>query len=96
MFGTALLPLLAAGIAAIASVDARMMSKAELHAKQAEAAARIRANMPRATSTGVKNVTFSNPRASGTSLNSLARYGINIIPNQGARACPRISMQNST
>ncbi|PIL36469.1 hypothetical protein GSI_00158 [Ganoderma sinense ZZ0214-1] len=63
MFGKALLPLLA-GIAAIASVDARMMSKNELHAKQAEAAARIRANMPRATSTGVKNITFSNPRAS--------------------------------
>ncbi|KAI1792554.1 alpha/beta-hydrolase [Ganoderma leucocontextum] len=63
MFGKALLPLLT-GIAAIASVHARMMSKAELHAKQVEAAARIRANMPRATSPGVKNITFSNPRAS--------------------------------
>ena len=75
MFGKVLLPLLA-GVAAIASVEARMMSKTELHAKQAEAAARIRATMPRATSTGVKNITFSNPRASGTSLRDplRARY----------------------
>ncbi len=65
MFGTVvrtLLPLLAA-----AAVGARMVSKAEMHAKQAEAAARIRANIPRsaAAGTGVKNITFSNPRASG-------------------------------
>ncbi|EJF60058.1 alpha/beta-hydrolase [Dichomitus squalens] len=63
MFHKALLPLLAS-VAAIASVDARFPSKAELHAKQAEAAARIRANMPRATGSGVKNITFSDPRAS--------------------------------
>ena len=44
MFGNALLPLLASVAAAIASVSARFPSKAELHAKQAEAAARIRAN----------------------------------------------------
>ena len=67
MFGNALLPLLASVAAAIASVSARFPSKAELHAKQAEAAARIRANMPRATSSGVKNITFSDPRASGAS-----------------------------
>ena len=67
MFGNALLPLLASVAAAIASVSARFPSKAELHAKQAEAAARIRANMPRATSSGVKNITFSDPRASRTS-----------------------------
>ncbi|TFK88356.1 alpha/beta-hydrolase [Polyporus arcularius HHB13444] len=64
MFGTVVrtvLPLLAA-----VAVGARMVSKAEMHAKQAEAAARIRANMPRsaAAGTGVKNITFSNPRAS--------------------------------
>ncbi|KAI0751809.1 alpha/beta-hydrolase [Daedaleopsis nitida] len=59
----ALVPLLAA-----ASVGARMMSKAELQAKQVEAAARIRASMPQHSApvkgTGVKNITFSNPRAS--------------------------------
>ena len=65
MFGTVvrtLVPFLAA-----VSVGARMMSKAELHAKQAEAVARIRANLPRAAAagTGVKNITFSNPRACG-------------------------------
>lgn len=51
-----------------AFVDAKWVSKAELHAKQAESAARIKANLPRAVSagprTGVKNITFSDPRAS--------------------------------
>ncbi|KAI0773570.1 alpha/beta-hydrolase [Fomes fomentarius] len=58
----ALLPLLA-----LATASARMMSKAELHAKQAQAAARVRATLPRAPSaggSGVKNITFKNPRAS--------------------------------
>lgn len=49
-------------------VDAKWVTKAELHAKQAESAARIKANLPRAVSagprTGVKNITFSDPRAS--------------------------------
>ncbi|EIW62227.1 alpha/beta-hydrolase [Trametes versicolor FP-101664 SS1] len=61
-----------AGIAALvgsyASVDAKRITKAQLHAKQADAAARIRANVPRAATpnkgTGVKNITFTNPRAS--------------------------------
>lgn len=65
-----------AGIAALVgsytSVDAKRITKAQLHAKQADAAARIRANVPRAATpnkgTGVKNITFTNPRASGTSL----------------------------
>ena len=74
MFGAlkrTLLPLLgaAAVLGLYASVDAKLINKADLHAKQAEAAARIRANLPRATgarvSTGVKNITFTNPRASG-------------------------------
>lgn len=64
------------GAAALAgsyvSVDAKRITKAQLHAKQADAAARIRANVPRAATpnkgTGVKNITFTNPRASGTSL----------------------------
>lgn len=59
----ALLPLLA-----LATASARMMSKAELHAKQAQAAARVRATLPHAPSaggSGVKNITFKNPRASG-------------------------------
>ncbi|KAI0352504.1 alpha/beta-hydrolase [Trametes cingulata] len=73
MFGTltrALLPLLGATALAgsYASVDAKFVTKAELHAKQAEAAARIKANFPRAATpnagTGVKNITFTNPRAS--------------------------------
>ncbi|KAH9856035.1 alpha/beta-hydrolase [Lenzites betulinus] len=48
-------------------VDAKFMTKAELHARQFEAAARAKANLLRAAgarSTGVKNITFSNPRAS--------------------------------
>lgn len=53
-------------------VNAKFMSKAELHARQRESAARIKATLPRAldskTGTGVKNITFSNPRASGESL----------------------------
>ena len=68
MFGAvvrALVPLLA-----VAAASARMMSKAELQAKQAEAAARVRAALPQAPSAGssVKNITFKNPRASGMSL----------------------------
>lgn len=53
-------------------VNAKFMSKAELHARQRESAARIKATLPRAldskTGTGVKNITFSNPRASGESV----------------------------
>ncbi|KAI0637548.1 alpha/beta-hydrolase [Trametes polyzona] len=47
-------------------VNAKFVTKSELHAKQAEAAARIKVNLPRAAGarTGVKNITFSNPRAS--------------------------------
>lgn len=59
-------------VGSYASVDAKRITKAQLHAKQADAAARIRANVPRAAmpnkGTGVKNITFSNPRASGMSL----------------------------
>ena len=65
----ALLPLLAATALGGELAAARRLSKAEVQAKQAEAAARIRANMPRASgasSSGVKNITFTNPRASGT------------------------------
>ncbi|KAI0820727.1 alpha/beta-hydrolase [Trametes gibbosa] len=74
-----LLSLLAIAIysSLITVVDARFVSKTELHAKQREAAARLKATFPRAVSPdaapGVKNITFSNPRASefyvdGTSI----------------------------
>ncbi|OSD01947.1 alpha/beta-hydrolase [Trametes coccinea BRFM310] len=73
MFSTlfrALLPLVgcAALLRSFASVDAKLVNKAELHAKQAETVARLKANLPRATApgggSGVKNITFTNPRAS--------------------------------
>lgn len=58
-------------------VQAKFITKAELHAKQRESAARIKATLPRRvvdsnTGTGVKNITFSNPRASGKSSHPLA------------------------
>ena len=52
------------------SVHAKFIRKDELHARQAEAAARIKANLPRSVSgskKGAKNITFTDPRASGTS-----------------------------
>lgn len=57
-----LLPLLAlAGVV----VEGRMMRKDELHAHQREAAKRfVRAPRATAASPGVKNITFSNPKAS--------------------------------
>lgn len=58
-------------------VQAKFITKAELHAKQRESAARIKATLPRravdsTTGTGVKNITFSNPRASGESFHPFA------------------------
>lgn len=58
-------------------VQAKFITKAELHAKQRESAARIKATLPRravdsTTGTGVKNITFSNPRASGKSFHRFA------------------------
>lgn len=51
------------------TADARMMSKAEMQAKQSAAAQRfaVQASSARGSGTGVKNITFSNPRASGAS-----------------------------
>ncbi|KAI0640566.1 alpha/beta-hydrolase [Trametes meyenii] len=76
-FTRTLVPLLAV-TTLLGSVDAKFTTKAELRAKQEEAAARVKANLPRraasnAQGTGVKNITFSNPRASefyvdGTSI----------------------------
>ena len=67
----AFLPLLAATALAGEYASARLVSKAEIHGKQVEAAARMRANVPRASAasnrSGVKNITFSNPLASRTS-----------------------------
>ena len=54
-------------VALSAGADARQLRKAELHARQAEAAKRFRPNhtlQDRATSPKVKNITFSNPKAS--------------------------------
>ncbi len=71
MFKNAILSLLAATAFTTTLVSAKWVTKAELHAKQAEHAARIKANLPRrsvSAKTGVKNITFSNPRASGTDL----------------------------
>ncbi|EIW62224.1 alpha/beta-hydrolase [Trametes versicolor FP-101664 SS1] len=67
MFKRALLSLLAVTAFATTLANAKWVTKAELHAKQAEHAARIKANLPRrdvSAKTGVKNITFSNPRAS--------------------------------
>ncbi|KAI0771706.1 alpha/beta-hydrolase [Trametes elegans] len=76
-FSLILLPLL--GVTALTgsynTVNAKFASRAKLHKTQIEAAARLQAVFPQraATSTGVKNITFSNPRASefyvdGTSI----------------------------
>ncbi|KAI0655251.1 alpha/beta-hydrolase [Cubamyces menziesii] len=49
------------------SVHAKFIRKDELHARQAEAAARIKANLPRSVSgskKGARNITFTDPRAS--------------------------------
>ncbi|KAI9059042.1 alpha/beta-hydrolase [Trametes sanguinea] len=51
------------------AAEAKFLSKKELHAKQAEAAARLKAKLPRAapqsaSGAGVKNITFTDPRAS--------------------------------
>ncbi|CDO76355.1 hypothetical protein BN946_scf185011.g19 [Trametes cinnabarina] len=60
-----------------AIADAKLINNAELRAKQAQTVARLKANLPCAASpsvgSGVKNITFSNPRASefyvdGTSI----------------------------
>ncbi|CDO76353.1 hypothetical protein BN946_scf185011.g17 [Trametes cinnabarina] len=65
-----LLPLVgtAAFLNCFTSVDAKLMSRAELRTKQAETVARLKGSLPRAdrpnTSSGVKNITFTNPRAS--------------------------------
>jgi hypothetical protein len=56
-------------LGSLAGADARkMMTKAELHAKQAEAAKRFE-RTPRAehAAAKVKNITFSNPKASRAS-----------------------------
>ncbi|KAH9936848.1 alpha/beta-hydrolase [Epithele typhae] len=63
----AFLPLLAAVTAFGDYASARMLTHAEIQAKQAAAASRIRASMSASKgskSSGVKNITFSNPRAS--------------------------------
>ena len=53
------------------AAEARMMSKAEMRAKQAVAMERFNLQTnSRASGTGVKNITFSNPRASGMSVSS--------------------------
>lgn len=53
--------------AALIGVEARQMTKQDLKAKQAEAAQRWEnsaAKRPKGTGGGVKNITFSNPKAS--------------------------------
>lgn len=51
-------------LGSFAGADARkMMTKSELHARQAEAAKRFERPAPRAAS-AVKNITFTNPKAS--------------------------------
>lgn len=48
------------------AADAKIMSKADMHAKQAAAQRLVmQAASKRPAGTGVKNITFSNPRASG-------------------------------
>ena len=64
LFAVLLLQTLSHGAA-----EARMMSKADLKTKQAAAMERFNtlSTAPgRASGTGVKNITFSNPRASGS------------------------------
>ena len=62
-------------------VDAKMLSKAEMRAKQFAAAQRfaVQASSAHGSGAGVKNITFSNPRASGTSLYSLPDYCVHIF-----------------
>ncbi|KAI0771695.1 alpha/beta-hydrolase [Trametes elegans] len=67
---TLLLPLVVAALAGVHGIaDAKFVTRAELRAKQAEAATRIKGDLSRrgvasGEATGVKNITFSNPRAS--------------------------------
>jgi hypothetical protein len=58
------------------TIGTRQFTKKGLHARQVEAARRWYSNPPRETSTStVKNITFSNPKVSGSflSLHSSAR-----------------------
>ncbi|KAI0666135.1 alpha/beta-hydrolase [Trametes maxima] len=69
--GRSFLPLLGAAalVGLYAPADAKLVTKGEMHKKQVEAAARLKANLPirtavQASGTDVKNITFSDPRAS--------------------------------
>ncbi|KAJ7618473.1 alpha/beta-hydrolase [Roridomyces roridus] len=64
MLPSVLLTVLSALGALTSGAHARMMTKAELHAKQVEAAQRFTRPASRAAVAGIKNITFSNPRAS--------------------------------
>lgn len=64
MLAGVLLSVLTALSALSSGANARMMTKAELHARQAEAAKRFERPLRRSASAGIKNITFSNPRAS--------------------------------
>ena len=58
-------------VLSLSSAQAKMMSKADMRAKQAAAMDRFNiqtSSRASASGTGVKNITFSNPRASGVFL----------------------------
>lgn len=61
------LPLLtvASALVGLQGVDARQMRKSDLHARQMEAAQRFHREKREVATTGVKNITFTNPKASG-------------------------------
>ena len=88
----ALLPYACAlmGLSVTTGVGARIMTKKEMHKKQVEAAKRwepemrARANLRRDDpGAGVKNITFSNPKASGESPSSTSFVCTSSLPSLG-------------
>lgn len=78
-----MLPGLLLALSVLGAADARkMMNKAELHARQVEAAKRFDHTTRALPAAKVKNITFSNPKASG------ARVCVRALLNSALSWCP--------